>query len=127
MQFETLTSLKSLHKHIESNQLPPELDGTFPYCHSSWVCFRMKLEQLMQGCKDAHILIQSNIVNLRSSKLPETTEEARVLLQQYKQLMNNVLEDRSLVKLQLEGGVILARLSKEESYIPGAGMFRFLH
>ncbi|XP_059848408.1 uncharacterized protein plekhg4 [Hypanus sabinus] len=124
MQFETLTSLKSLHKHIESNQLPSELDGTFPYSHSSWICFRMKLEQLMQGCKDAHSLIQSNIVNLRSSKLSETTEEARVLLQQYKQVMNNVLEDRSLVKLQLEGGVILARLRKEESYIPGAGMFR---
>ncbi|XP_051884672.1 uncharacterized protein plekhg4 [Pristis pectinata] len=124
MQFELLTSLKSLHKHIESNQLPPEFDGTFPYCHSNWICFRMKLEQLMQGCKGANSFIQSNIMSLRSSKLPETTEEARVLLQEYKQLMKNVLEDASLVKLQLEGGVILARLRKEESYIPGTGMFR---
>ncbi|XP_069757514.1 pleckstrin homology domain-containing family G member 4B isoform X2 [Narcine bancroftii] len=124
IQLELLTSLKSLHKFIESNQLTPEFDGTFPYSHSNWMCFRMKLEQLMQGCKDANSFIQRNVLSLKSSKLPETTEEASVLLQQYKQLMKNVLADASLVKLELEGGMILARLRKEESYLHGTGMFR---
>ncbi|XP_078067125.1 pleckstrin homology domain-containing family G member 4B [Mustelus asterias] len=124
MQFELLTSLKSLHKHVEGNQLPPEFDGTFPYCHSSWMCFRMKLEQLMQGCKAAKSFLQSNIESLKSSKLPETAEEASALLQQYRHLMKNVLEDVRLVRLQLEGGAILARLRKEESFISGTGVYR---
>uniref|UniRef100_UPI00398E5893 pleckstrin homology domain-containing family G member 4B isoform X2 n=1 Tax=Pristiophorus japonicus TaxID=55135 RepID=UPI00398E5893 len=124
MQFELLTSLKSLHKYVESNQLPPEFDGNFPYCHSNWMCFRMKLEQLTQGCKAAKSFLQSNIESLKSSKLPETAEEASVLLQQYRQLMKNVLEDVRLVRLQLEGGAILARLRKEESYVTGTGVYR---
>lgn len=45
MQFEILTSMKSLHKHIDSSQLPLELDGTFPYCHRDWLSFRM-----VSGC-----------------------------------------------------------------------------
>lgn len=40
VQFELLTSMKSLHKHIDSSQLPLELEGTFPYCHQSWLSFR---------------------------------------------------------------------------------------
>ncbi|XP_041047276.1 uncharacterized protein plekhg4 isoform X3 [Carcharodon carcharias] len=124
MQFELLTSLKSLHKHVESNQLPPEFEGTFPYCHSNWMCFRMKLEQLMQGCKAARSFLQSNIESLKSCKLPETAEEASALLQQYRHLMKNVLEDVRLVRLQLEGGAILARLKKEKPYVTGTGVYR---
>lgn len=45
MQFEILTSMKSLHKHIDSSQLPLELEGTFPYCHRDWLSFRM-----VSGC-----------------------------------------------------------------------------
>lgn len=40
-QVELLTSLKSLYKHVDISQLPTEFEGTFPYAHSSWVCFRM--------------------------------------------------------------------------------------
>uniref|UniRef100_A0A8C5U2P3 Uncharacterized protein n=1 Tax=Malurus cyaneus samueli TaxID=2593467 RepID=A0A8C5U2P3_9PASS len=39
LQVETLTSLKALGRHIDSSQLPPELDGAFPYCHGEWVQF----------------------------------------------------------------------------------------
>ncbi|POI32654.1 hypothetical protein CIB84_003594, partial [Bambusicola thoracicus] len=49
-QFEILTSMKSLHKHIDSSQLPLELDGTFPYCHRDWLSFRMVL-LAMQDCR----------------------------------------------------------------------------
>ncbi|XP_072403579.1 pleckstrin homology domain-containing family G member 4B isoform X1 [Chiloscyllium punctatum] len=124
MQFELLTSLKSLHKYVESHQLPPEFDGTLPYSHSNWMCFRMKQEQLIQGCKAAKSFLQDKIESLKSSKLPETAEEASALLQQYKHLMKNVLEDARLVRLQLEGGAILARLRKEESYVTGTVVYR---
>ncbi|XP_062442225.1 puratrophin-1 isoform X2 [Rhea pennata] len=116
-QFELLTSMKSLHKHIDSSQLPLELDGTFPYCHQDWLSFRMKLEHLLQGCQGACAFLQGAIYNVESGRLPERAEEAAVLLRNYRQLMKNVLEDTRLVKLQLEGGALLARLRKEESCV----------
>ncbi|XP_033929003.1 puratrophin-1 [Melopsittacus undulatus] len=116
-QFELLTSMKSLHKHIDSSQLPLELDGTFPYCHRDWIIFRMKLEHLLHGCQGACAFLQGAIHKVETGKLPERAEEAAVLLRNYRQLMNNVLEDARLVKLQLEGGALLARLRKEESCV----------
>nr|XP_009931945.1 PREDICTED: puratrophin-1 [Opisthocomus hoazin] len=116
-QFELLTSMKSLHKHIDSSQLPLELDGTFPYCHRDWLSFRMKLEHLLQGCQGACAFLQGAIHKVESGKLPERAEEAAVRLRSYRQLMKNVLEDARLVRLQLEGGALLARLRKEESCV----------
>ncbi|XP_042690741.1 puratrophin-1 isoform X1 [Centrocercus urophasianus] len=116
-QFEILTSMKSLHKHIDSSQLPLELEGTFPYCHRDWLSFRMKLEHLLQGCQGACAFLQGAIHKVESGKLPERAEEAAVLLRNYRQLMKNVLEDARLVRLQLEGGALLARLRKEESCV----------
>uniref|UniRef100_A0A4W3IIJ2 Pleckstrin homology domain containing, family G (with RhoGef domain) member 4 n=1 Tax=Callorhinchus milii TaxID=7868 RepID=A0A4W3IIJ2_CALMI len=83
-----------------------------------------KLEQLMQGCIAAKGFLQSTIENLESSQLPNTAEEADILLEKYRGLMRNVLEDVRLVRLQLEGGAILARLKKEESCVTGTGIFR---
>ncbi|OPJ78076.1 puratrophin-1 isoform D [Patagioenas fasciata monilis] len=117
VQFEVLTSMKSLHKHIDSSQLPLELDGTFPYCHRDWLSFRMKLEHLLQGCQGACAFLQGAIHKVESGKLPEKAEGAAVLLRSYRQLMKNILEDSRLVRLQLEGGALLARLRKEESCV----------
>ncbi|XP_073163395.1 puratrophin-1 isoform X3 [Lepidochelys kempii] len=117
VQIELLTSMKSLHKHIDSTQLPLELDGAFPYCHQDWLSFRMKLEHLLQGCQGACAFLQGAIQRMESCRLPEKAEEASVLLRNYRQLMKNVLDDTRLVKLQLEGGALLARLRKEESCV----------
>uniref|UniRef100_A0A8B9J3E0 Pleckstrin homology and RhoGEF domain containing G4 n=1 Tax=Amazona collaria TaxID=241587 RepID=A0A8B9J3E0_9PSIT len=113
VQFELLTSMKSLHKHIDSSQLPLELDGTFPYCHRDWLIFRMKLEHLLHGCQGACAFLQGAIHKVETGKLPERAE----VNMNYRQLMKNVLEDARLVKLQLEGGALLARLRKEESCV----------
>ncbi|MGH0151264.1 UNVERIFIED_CONTAM: hypothetical protein FKN15_032362 [Acipenser sinensis] len=117
MQFELLTSLKSLHKHMDASQLPLEFDGTFPFCHSDWVCFRTKLEQLVQCCRSASGFLQVTITSLESNRVPGTAEEAQVLLGRYRDLMKSVLEDNRLVRLQLEGGATLSRLKKEESCV----------
>ncbi|XP_021396800.2 puratrophin-1 isoform X1 [Lonchura striata] len=116
-QFELLTSMKSLHKHIDSSQLPLELDGTFPYCHQSWLSFRRKLEYLLQQCQGVCAFLQGAINKVESAKLPGKAEDAAVLLRNSRQLMKNVLEDASLVKVQQEGGALLARLGKEESCV----------
>ncbi|XP_057189957.1 pleckstrin homology domain-containing family G member 4B isoform X4 [Triplophysa rosa] len=117
VQVELLTSMKSLHKHVDITQLPTEFDGTFPYSHSSWVCFRMRLEQLTSHCEDAANLLQNTISQLESTVLPPTAEEAQILLNKYRELMRNVLEDSRLVRLQLEGGAALSRLRKEETSV----------
>nr|XP_048672417.1 puratrophin-1 isoform X1 [Caretta caretta] len=117
VQIELLPSMKSLHKHIDSTQLPLEWDGAFPYCHRDWLSFRMKLEHLLQGCQGACAFLQGAIQRMESCRLPERAEEASVLLRNYRQLMKNVLDDTRLVKLQLEGGALLARLRKEESCV----------
>ncbi|XP_030083416.1 puratrophin-1 isoform X2 [Serinus canaria] len=116
-QFELLTSMKSLHKHIESSQLPLELDGTFPYCHLEWLSFRRKLEYLLQQCQGVCAFLQGAINKVESTKLPGKAEDAVVLLRNSRQLMKNVLEDANLVKVQQEGGALLARLGKEASCV----------
>ncbi|XP_063294220.1 uncharacterized protein LOC134579012 isoform X2 [Pelobates fuscus] len=117
VQFDLLTSTKSLHKHIDASQLPPEFDGSFPYCHRDWLAFRMKLEHLQEACRDACIFLQNAIRNLHVGALPDKATEANQMLQRFGHLMRTVLEDTRLVKLQTEGGAILARLRKEESCV----------
>nr|XP_021333590.1 puratrophin-1 isoform X3 [Danio rerio] len=117
IQVELLTSLKSLYKHVDVSQLPTEFEGTFPYAHSSWVSFRMRLEQLTSHCEDAVSLLQNTISKLESTVLPPTAEEAQLLLCKYRELMRTVLEDSRLVRLQLEGGAALSRLRKEETSV----------
>ncbi|XP_053305794.1 puratrophin-1-like [Spea bombifrons] len=114
---DLLTSTKSLHKHIEASQLPLEFDGSFPYCHRDWLAFRMKLEHMQEACRDACTFLQNAIKNLHAGALPDRAEEANRLLKKFGQLMRTVLEDTRLVKLQTEGGAILARLRKEESCV----------
>ncbi|XP_077084949.1 puratrophin-1 isoform X10 [Siphateles boraxobius] len=117
IQVELLTSLKSLYKHVDIAHLPTEFEGTFPYSHSSWVCFRRRLEQLASHCEDAVNLLQNSISILESAVLPPTAEEAQILLCKYRELMRTVLEDSRLVRLQLEGGAALSRLRKEETSV----------
>ncbi|XP_046696130.1 puratrophin-1 isoform X3 [Silurus meridionalis] len=117
VQVELLTSLKSLYKHIKVSQLPSEFDGTFPFSHNSWICFRIRVEQLTSNCENAINLLQRTINRMESTVLPPTAEEAQVLLYEYKELMRSVLEDSQLVRLQLEGGAALSRLRKEETSV----------
>ncbi|XP_072278584.1 puratrophin-1 isoform X2 [Pyxicephalus adspersus] len=117
VQFDILTTAKSLYKHIEASQLPSNFHGTFPYNHQDWLSFRTKLETLQDSCSDAYTFLQSAIQNMQNSPVPEKTEEASLQQTKFGQLMRSVLEDTRLVKLQTEGGVVLARLRKEESCV----------
>ncbi|XP_077166128.1 puratrophin-1 [Paroedura picta] len=117
LQVELLTSMKSLHKHIDGAKLPLEFDGAFPYCHGDWLRFRARLEHLLQGCRGASAFLEGALQAVESSGLPHKAEEADALLKYYRELMKTVLEDSRLVRLQLEGGALLARLRKEESCV----------
>ncbi|XP_068116379.1 puratrophin-1 isoform X2 [Hyperolius riggenbachi] len=117
VQFDVLASIKALHKHVEASQLPPKFHGNFLYCHEDWLTFRTKLENLQDSCRDAYVFLQSAIQSMQSILLPEKAEEATLQLTRFGQLMRAVLEDSRLVKLQTEGGAVLARLRKEESCV----------
>uniref|UniRef100_A0A8D2JEU1 Pleckstrin homology and RhoGEF domain containing G4B n=1 Tax=Varanus komodoensis TaxID=61221 RepID=A0A8D2JEU1_VARKO len=112
---EVLTSLKGLHRFIDGNQLTAEFDGTFPYNHNDWICFRRKLEPFITNCKEAVAFLQYSVCSLNSIPMPNTAQEVNDLMNKHKTTMKLVLEHELLVTLRLQGGTILARLRKEES------------
>ncbi|XP_044308572.1 pleckstrin homology domain-containing family G member 4B isoform X2 [Varanus komodoensis] len=114
-QCEVLTSLKGLHRFIDGNQLTAEFDGTFPYNHNDWICFRRKLEPFITNCKEAVAFLQYSVCSLNSIPMPNTAQEVNDLMNKHKTTMKLVLEHELLVTLRLQGGTILARLRKEES------------
>ncbi|XP_035760463.1 puratrophin-1 [Neolamprologus brichardi] len=116
-QVEVLSSPKSVQKHVELRQLPVEFGGSFSFSQSSWVSFRLRLEQLSRQCEDVISLLQKSINALQSTPLPNTAEDAELLLSRYRAVMCSILADSRLVQLQQEGGASLAWLRREESSV----------
>ncbi|OPJ85023.1 hypothetical protein AV530_018063 [Patagioenas fasciata monilis] len=111
-QVETLASLKALGRYIDSSQLTPELNGTFPYCHSEWVQFFQNLHPFMAGLRRASELLQSCIQELRSTNVLAGTQDAAAGIRRHQELMQRVLSNPQLVQVQREGGAMLARLRR---------------
>nr|XP_015213220.1 PREDICTED: pleckstrin homology domain-containing family G member 4B isoform X1 [Lepisosteus oculatus] len=114
VQYEPLTSLKTLYKHIDSSQLTREFDGTFLYDHNQWIQFRRKIEPFASSCNAAISTLQSSISTLSSHSPLSTAQEVAEVISRHRLLMKNVLDDRHLIRLRLQGGTILARIKKEE-------------
>ncbi|XP_078054435.1 pleckstrin homology domain-containing family G member 4B isoform X2 [Mustelus asterias] len=114
VQYEMVSSLKALHKHIDGSQLTQEFSGTFPYDHNDWIRFHMKLEPFMLNCRGALIYLKNSINSLNVSRMSSTEQEVTELIDQHTRIMKSVLEDSRLVGLRLEGGTILARIRKDE-------------
>ncbi|KAM6404287.1 uncharacterized protein KIAA1755 homolog [Rhynochetos jubatus] len=113
VQVETLASLKALGRYVDSSQLTPELEGTFPYCHGEWVQFFQKLQPFTAGLRRASELLQSCIQELRSTGTRAGTQDATACIERHRELMQRVLSDTQLVCVQREGGAVLARLRRE--------------
>ncbi|KAK2520775.1 hypothetical protein Q9233_011411, partial [Columba guinea] len=111
-QVETLASLKALSRYIDSSQLTPELNGTFPYCHSEWVQFFQNLHPFTAGLRRALELLQSCIQELQSTNVLAGTQDAAAGITRHQELMQRVLSDPQLVQVQREGGAMLARLRR---------------
>ncbi|KAM9695007.1 LOW QUALITY PROTEIN: pleckstrin homology domain-containing family G member 4B [Trichechus inunguis] len=114
IQCEVVSSLKALHKLIDSSQLTAELDGSFPYSHSDWVCFQRKLESFTANCKQAISFLQNSVCSLNTHRALGTAQEVTELISMHRAMMKCVLEDTLLVTLRLEGGAVLARLRRDE-------------
>ncbi|XP_061878826.1 uncharacterized protein plekhg4 isoform X2 [Entelurus aequoreus] len=114
-QVEVLNSLKALQKHVDLHQLPVQFGGSFSFSHSSWLTFRLRVEQLTNQCKNVIRLLQKNINIMEATALPAAAEDAEQLLSTYKDMMCTILQDRQLVQLQQEGGASLSRLRRDEA------------
>uniref|UniRef100_S4RW83 Uncharacterized protein n=1 Tax=Petromyzon marinus TaxID=7757 RepID=S4RW83_PETMA len=124
VQYDIVTSLKSLYKHIDPAQLPQEFEGTHPYCHEDWLTFRQKLEPFLSACRGAGVFLRSSIQTLTDSPPPKTAQEARDVAERHRKMMARVLEDSRLVVLQREGGAALARLKREDSPVTASPDYR---
>lgn len=113
IQCEVVSSLKALHKLVDSSQLTADLDGSFPYSHRDWICFRMKLEAFTADCKEAIVFLQNSVRSLDTHRVQRTSQEVTEAITQHEKMMQLVLEDALLVWLRLEGSVVLARLRRE--------------
>ncbi|XP_014404176.1 PREDICTED: pleckstrin homology domain-containing family G member 4B isoform X5 [Myotis brandtii] len=114
IQCEVVGSLKALHKFVDSSQLTADLEGSFPYSHSDWICFRQKLETFVTNCQDAIAFLQNLVSSLSTHRTLSTAQEVTELISEHKAIMKRVLEDALLVTLRLEGGTVLARLRRKE-------------
>ncbi|XP_036136708.1 pleckstrin homology domain-containing family G member 4B [Molossus molossus] len=117
IQCEVVGSLKALHKFVDSSQLTADLEGSFPYSHSDWICFRRKMEPFTASCQDAIAFLQNVVGSLNTHRTLSTAQEVTEVISEHKAIMKQVLEDTLLVTLRLEGGTVLAQLRRKE---PGA-------
>uniref|UniRef100_A0A8D0N8M2 Pleckstrin homology and RhoGEF domain containing G4B n=1 Tax=Sus scrofa TaxID=9823 RepID=A0A8D0N8M2_PIG len=118
IQCELVSSLKALHRLVDSAQLTAALEGSFRYSHGAWISFRRKLEPFTANCEEAIVFLQNSIRSLHAHRTPSTAQEVAELIRKHKAMMRCVLEDVRLVGLRLEGGTVLAWLRREE---PGTG------
>ncbi|XP_077419616.1 puratrophin-1 isoform X2 [Vanacampus margaritifer] len=109
-QLEAVSSLESL---ADEDQLPRELGGSLRFSHSDWLAFRSRVEQLGSQCDDVIKLLQKNIDIMENTRLPGTQQDAERQLSIYRQLMQDVLGDSRLVRLQQEGGAWLSLLRRD--------------
>ncbi|KAM6054146.1 uncharacterized protein KIAA1755 homolog isoform 2-T2 [Chlamydotis macqueenii] len=113
VQVETLASLKALGRYVDSSQLTQELDGAFPYCHGEWVQFFQNLHPFVAGLRQALELLWSCIRELRSADALAGTQDVATCIERHQELMQRVLSDPQLVRVQREAGAVLARLRRE--------------
>ncbi|XP_060041341.1 puratrophin-1 isoform X2 [Erinaceus europaeus] len=113
LQLEQMSSRQSLLAHISATELPASLGGSLPYCHQTWLDFRMRLEVLLQNCQVACALLHGAIQSMKTLSKPMESREVGQLLQQVQALMQHVLDSPRLAWLQSEGALELVWLKQE--------------
>ncbi|XP_012868112.1 PREDICTED: puratrophin-1 [Dipodomys ordii] len=112
LQLEQLPSHQSLLTYIPTAVLPTSLGGHLPYCHQSWLDFRLRLEALLQSCQVVCALLQEAIERMKAVPQPMAPGEVGQLLQQAQILMQQVLDSPQLAWIQCQGGLELAWLKQ---------------
>lgn len=72
----------------------------------------------MTGCRSAAKLAMGVMQQFTSSRLGDTIQECKNLLEQHHQKIKDVFEDSRLSALQVEGEQILIRLQEDQATLP---------
>uniref|UniRef100_A0A8C4Q737 DH domain-containing protein n=1 Tax=Eptatretus burgeri TaxID=7764 RepID=A0A8C4Q737_EPTBU len=116
-QYEVMPTLRSLHKRVDAKQLPPSFDGSLPYHHDAWLCCIQKLQALKSACKEALLVLQSAMKDIKESPRPLSVEDAWLQERQLRGTMGQVLADTRLCDLQRDGGALLARVKRSPAIV----------
>ncbi|XP_071069752.1 pleckstrin homology domain-containing family G member 4B-like [Dasypus novemcinctus] len=76
IECEVVSSLKALHKLVDSFQLTAGHKGSLPYSHSDWIHFHKKLEPFTMNCKEAIVFLQNSVFSLDTHKTLNTAQES---------------------------------------------------
>eukprot|EP00066_Takifugu_rubripes_P011461 XP_011600727.1 PREDICTED: uncharacterized protein LOC101067310 [Takifugu rubripes] len=110
---EVVTSMKALFRLVDASQLSSHLEGSLTHSHCDWMELHKKLFPFVSDLHEASGLLHRAIGKLDDPQRTDSTQTVQQCMIDQKTFMKDVLEDSRLVKLQREGGAILARLRKE--------------
>ncbi|XP_031706733.1 pleckstrin homology domain-containing family G member 4B isoform X2 [Anarrhichthys ocellatus] len=100
-----------LQQYVDKQQLPKEMDGDFPHCHSDWLAFRLSLESLTEHCESAIALLGEALRSMDTEPMPDDIKAVPLSIDKHRQLMASVLADPRLTEPQQRGGAWLAGLT----------------
>ncbi|XP_041036736.1 rho guanine nucleotide exchange factor 40-like isoform X2 [Carcharodon carcharias] len=123
LQVDILTSIRSLHKHVEPAQLTQSFSGCFPYSNEKWIRYRLRLESLLHACRASVDFLRSTSDQLEAKQLPKSAKDVSALIEEDRMLMCRVLRDARLIGLQQEGAAILVKLRRETVSMGGSEDF----
>ncbi|XP_055366068.1 uncharacterized protein LOC114859073 isoform X2 [Betta splendens] len=113
IQSDVVTSMKALFKLVEVSQLSARLGGTLSHRRCDWMELHQRLFPFVCNLHEASNLLLRAIRNLEEPRRTDTVQTVQQCMTEQRTLMRDVLEDHRLVRLQRDGGSILARLRKE--------------
>lgn len=113
---DLLLSQEMLLKSVSIEQLPPALDGSFPYSHEEWVRFRMKVEPFLTNCVTvAQFLVEIMQEISSSDYLPRSTHATRELVDRHEAQVKAAFNDPRLLSVQNDGEQIMSSLRRDDS------------
>ncbi|XP_037540437.1 uncharacterized protein LOC119417301 [Nematolebias whitei] len=112
IQTDLVTSIKALLKLVEANQLSSGVGGSSDG-RCGWMELHQRLFPFVIDLHEASCLLLRAISKLEEPQMTDTVQTVQQRMMDQKTLMRDVLDDSRLVKLQREGGAVLARLRKE--------------
>ncbi|KAK7504662.1 hypothetical protein BaRGS_00004148 [Batillaria attramentaria] len=113
---DLILSQEMLLRSVSLDQLPPALDGTFPYSHEEWVRFRMRVEPFLTNCVTVAQYLVEVMQEISSSDfLPRSSQATRELIERHEAQVKTAFNDPRLLSIQNDGEAIMSSLRREES------------
>lgn len=88
-----LSTTEELHKYISIEELTPELGGSLPYCHETWIQQRIELETFSAVTQQVSNSLDDFTKAIEESELPNDVETTQQLLDKHNLIYSNLKKD----------------------------------